>query len=534
MENILNKINNENDNKIETYLQASLTTPQIKNLLKLEGKHDDEINALVEKYEASKNKIKKFIIKFIDKIKDKHGDLDIPEIIKIGMKFAKKHGFTKAEEKAFINQVITGDIEKPYTPFPEMPYSEMSKFLCFSSVPSFMNIKATDQTILDEISVLFDASIAIHTTIKQKCCTYMLCSPEAITEKYNKNNHSSTFIHPVIAALFLPKIEAIEKRMLISNIGRIAIQYLADFHKKYQPITHMESSINFNLINNFAQDHNYISFSNHDTPLSIILKKFKIQINLYENVLALRLGRYYLMNDNLNDYISGLTKNLQNLELKFFDNPEYNNFWNESAYLKKLLAAFSLRPIIAELTSFTPPSTKMIANIPIVNVKLPMQNLTKEMTSVKLVSGLSQIDNFIINNKITQKYKTVIYCSDVLFFSVNRRQKKIDCTNTKKTSTIDIINTTEIDFDMIYMIKNNKFYLRSIVIVNPNGKECSSIIINYSKIQDVNNEYLYYNPCNKDNIISYISEETGDEKNPGFYELARKYGTIFIYSIDKF
>ena len=102
-------INKENDNEIETYLQTGLTTQQIANLLRLEGKDEKKIAAFVEKYEDTKHKINKYIKKFIDKIKVKYGDLAVPELVKGGMKFAQKHGFTKAEEKAFIDQVMNSD-----------------------------------------------------------------------------------------------------------------------------------------------------------------------------------------------------------------------------------------------------------------------------------------------------------------------------------------------------------------------------------------------------------------------------------------
>lgn len=571
--------------EVESYLQTGLPPYQVANLMKLAGKDESEIAALVERYEESRKKMKKYIKKFINKIERYYGELDIPELVKKGMKFARKHGFSKVEEKEFIDQVMKGD--DIYQPYPEMPYSEMSKFLGFSSVPSFMNIKPTDHAILDEISQLFDGSKGIHGAIKQNLAVYKSCSPEAITGRYDRDKHNiAVFIHPVIVALFLPKLKAIEKRMLISNIGRMVVQRSSHLLKKYQAysssIVAPEIEADLDLMTDIARDPNSMNYFSDDTPLSNLLKRFKIQIELYKNVLSLRSGNYYSKNesDMGDDYVSGLSKILQSYEWTYFDSPEYYHIQDEGTVLRKLLSVFSLRPTFTQLSSLMTSSTMGYSNFgtsrltyvntPIVNVRLPRISVAGNQTApfIRLSSALSQTENFIENKMIIPKHKVVIHTRDLLFFYVNRRYHEIKFQSTQfnlnymtlpgTISNLTNVNQTELHFDERFQIGSDRqqFFLRSVVVLNyvpyvESGLAtigCSSIVINNKNPHPAQNitrsspVYFYYNPVTAN--LMYVGKnqqyttnkpimtipEYKTSSGPGFYDLARKFGTVFVYS----
>jgi hypothetical protein len=569
--------------EVESYLQTGLPSYQVANLMKLSGKDEGEIGALVERYEESRNKIKKYIRKFIDKIERKYGELDVPELIKKGMKFARKHGFSKAEEKEFVDQVMKGD--DIYQPYPEMPYSDMSKFLGFSSVPSFMNIKPTDHAILDEISQLFDGSKGIHGAIKQNLALYKSCSPEAITGRYDRDKHNiAVFIHPVIVALFLPRINAIQKRMLISNVGRMVVQRSFHLLKKYQAYSSQiigpEIQADLELMTDIARDPNSMNYFSDDTPLSNLLKRFKIQIEVYKNVLSLRSGNYYSKNesDMGDDYVSGLNKILQSYEWTYFDSPEYYHIQDEGTFLRKLLSVFSLRPTFTQLSSLMTSSAMGYSNFgtsrltyvntPIVNVRLPRISVAgnQAVPFIRLSSALSQTEYFIENKMIIPKHKVVIHTRDLLFFYVNRRYHEIKFQNTNfnlnymtlpgTISNLTNVNQTELHFDEKFQIGSDRepFFLRSVVVLNfipyLDSKittiGCSTIVINNQSpgqnLVRANPVYFYYNPVTANLMFVGNNKQYTTNKpvmtipeyktatGPGFYDLARKFGTIFVYS----
>jgi hypothetical protein len=581
MSNRTNTSTNTDD--MEGYLQLDLPPQQLANMLRAEGVEEKEIDARIEKYEASRHKIRKYIRKFIEKIERKYGDLDVPELIKKGMKFAQKHGFTKSEERKFINQVMTGDVDTPYIPFQEMAYTEMSKFLGFSTLPSFMNIKATDHSILDEISTLFHASTGLHGAIKNNLSTYKSCAPEAITGKYDRDKHNITeFIHPVIVALFLPKISSLEKRMLISNIGRMIIQrsshLLRQFRGYSATVIQTELNADLELMYDIAKDPNSMNYFSDDTPLANLLKRFKIQIELYKNVISLRDGKYYSKSDSdfsTGSHVSGLGKILQSYEWTYFDSPEFYHVQDEGTFLRKLLSVFSLRPTFTQLSSLMTTSTMgysnfgaarmTFVNTPIINVKLPrnMYGATQAVGAhVRLNSALSQTENFIENKMIIPKHKMVIHSRDLVFFYANRRYHTINFTNMDISlryinlpgtmSSITSVNQTELHFEEDFPIGNERFYLRSVVVLNNVPKSefattgCSSIVISANTPNGVARArgrpvYYYYNPVTANLMfiknskyttnspIMTLSEHRGPDK-PGFYDLARKLGTLFVYS----
>jgi hypothetical protein len=117
------------------------------------------------------------------------------------------------------------------------------------------------------------------------------------------------------------------------------------------------------------------------------------------------------------------------------------------------------------------------------------------------------------------------------------------------------INTTELAFgdsanDLSVQIGNDTFNLVSVVVLNPllDGQlatGCSSIVVSpvdYS-IGRTRPTYFYYNPLGssvlheispgtfaRNEPISLMPEHSADPRIPGFFETARKFGTVFVYS----
>jgi hypothetical protein len=577
------------DADFEAYLKSGLPSMQVESLLRSQNKDEKEIRAFMDKFEVSKKKINKLIKKFVEKIEQRYGHLDTPELMKKGLKFASKHNFTHAEKEAFIRFVLKGDTDAQYMPFQELGYTEMAKFLGFAAQPGqSISVKPTDHNALNEIARLYDASKPIHSAIRNNVVMYTECSPDAVSGLYDHQRHNiNMFIHPLIVALFLSKIDVLEKRMLHSNIGRLVVHRTQAYFQTQQAGTKkfMNWNINtsdllptelkadFELAFDIARDPNSLNYFSDESPMSNLLKRYNVQIELWKNVLSLRQGKFYSKSDNFNedDGITGLVKVLSQYDWTYFDSPDLYQVHDEGTLLRKLLAVFSFRPTFTQIASLVHNtsvgysnmgvmSKATFINTPICNVKIPSQMYGTVTTtnSVSLADALSQSDWFIENKMLVPKSKTVIHSRDIIFFYVNRRHQSVNFANVDMRfnylslpgtlSGITSINTTRLEFTETIQVGQDNFCLRSVVALNPllDGQlstGCSSVIIRKADhtIGMQQPVYYHYNPVAagisirmQNNLyqrpapISAL-QHTSVDNYQGYDELIHQYGTVFVF-----
>jgi len=268
----------------------------------------------------------------------------------------------------------------------------------------------------------------------------------------------------------------------------------------------------------------------------------------------------------------------------FFDSPELFNVQDEGTVLRKLLAIFSCRPSFTQLSSFsnrygmghttiTNLSKTVFINIPIVNIKLPIDLIGNQVHAISLARALTQTDYFIEHKVVVPKNKSVIYSNEVAFFYANRRFPSVNFNNTNCAMTMrylslpvsfinqTTINKTVIHFENRFRIGRDWFNLRSVIMLQRppiTGVDiatgCSAAIVVDSNaptnlFQGANAPYIYihYNPSiasiqyldgnqpqGKSQFvantpISYIDEYTSDPSRIGFKTEAKERGTIFFY-----
>lgn len=567
----------------EFYLKSDMPSAQIIAVLKAQRKDSKEIDAFMAKYETAKKRIGKLVRKFVEKIEQQYGHLDVPELIKKGIKFAAKHNFTDAEKESFIRHVLKGENDAPFSMYQDLNRTEMSKFLGFSTYNSgqMLEIKATDQRVLDEIVRKYNETRFLHTSIKNQVINYRDCAPEALTGKYDRTKHNvSMHIHPVLFALFVPKVAAIEERMLYANIGRMvahrAQPYIRNVNlaDSYLP---GELDADVALAFDIARDPNSLAYFSDEQPIANLLKRFLIQIKLWHNVLNLRQGRYYSINDyDVDDGVTGLLKILNSYDWTFFDSPDLYQVQDEGTILRKLLAVFSLRPSFTQITPISPISPfanrsglghsniasiakSTFVNTPVVNIKLPSVVSGGTAAPVSLRSALSQSDWYVENKMLVPKHKSVMYSRDIAFFYTNRKYQAVNFANIDMAfryvnlpithTNVTSINETELHFQDVLPIGNERFELRSVVVVQKPQVTghvstgcCAFVVKNIFPTK----AYYYYNPqgasfmqldggvYEESNPVSLVLEHEesidGQPSKVGFYETARKFGTIYMYT----
>jgi hypothetical protein len=453
-----------------------------------------------------------------------------------------------------------------------------------------IKVASTDMSKLNELHMYYDQTKHIHADVKNQIFNYRDCAPEAITGSYDRTKHNiGVSIHPVLAALFFPKVKYLERRMLMTNIARMVLSraqaYLprgkANFHLNLN-LAPGELDAEFELAYDIAHDPNSLAYFEDDSPLENIIKRFKCQIELYKCVLNLRQGRYYATSYQETEGIAGFIRVINSYDWTFFDSPEFYHVQDEGTVLRKLLAVFSCRPTFTQLSAFssryglghttiTNLSKTVFVNIPIVNIKLPIDLVGNQVHTISLARALTQTDYFIEHKTVVPKNKSVIYSNQVAFFYANRRYPSVNftslnCTMRYVSLPTSFINTTTINKSLInysprFRIGRDMFMLRSVVFLQRppiSGVDvaigCSAAVVVDSCMNDSTNlwqnagtAYIHYNPSvaslqyldkNQGNNVSqyvsntpvtFIDETTNDPNRIGFRDEAQCRGTIFFY-----
>jgi hypothetical protein len=321
-----------------------------------------------------------------------------------------------------------------------------------------------------------------------------------------------------------------------------------------------------------VKDPNSLAYFSDDSPITNMMKRFKIQIELWKNVLSLRQGRYYAAGYE-EDGINGFLRVLSQYDWSFFDSPDMFHVQDEGTVLRKLLAVFSLRPTFAQISSltnktvmgysnFTGLARTTFLNIPIINVRLPTLLTSVPSGSIHLNNAMAQSDWYIENKMLVPKNKSVIYSGDLVFFYANRRYQSVNIANLSlnfRYTSVPMqtwnvghtaVNESLLNFDERIKIGKDDFYLRSVVMVyKPPVADhvsvgSSAVIVKRSGPGVAAPVYLHYNPVlanymfqspsggyrANDPITGLPATSTPGSGLPNFSEQAKKFGTIFVYS----
>ena len=446
-----------------------------------------------------------------------------------------------------------------------LPNTRLAKVLGYT-VNGFegkMKVDAKEMDVLQEILRLYGEYKALHSNVVLQSLVYRDCAPEAITGVFKpKLDNSFSYIHPVIAALFLPKIQMLEEHFLYSNIGYIvkcrtegeAINTKPDYEVLYDMITDPNDRV-----------------CDYDSVMVDLRNRFILQIKLWESVLSLRQGKYY--NDKFTDFLVSVN----NCRINMFDSPDFAYVKDEGAVLRQLMTAFSMRPTVVSTTplanmittnpyAFSSPYETQITTIPMIALRLPL-NIQNNSSAFYLKEALEQRQWFMENNNLVPKRQNILFSKDIMVFYVNRRFQSVNVTkltapynfNTLPMTIagFERLNDRVINFDQMINIRDDAYFLRSVVMIERSAISdkklitgCTAGVITESNFSEgkFDETYLLYDPqgasirfgksddAMKDTNrpITEISGKPSLANNSGtFYERASRHGTIFIYAKGK-
>jgi hypothetical protein len=504
--------------------------------------------------------------KFAQLIREKYGNNQYPFhiLLEKAYKYKVKHGLNDDEFSEF-QRIYENELIGLKSPDVFAPSTNLQKVLGNVSVDyqGFnMKLNESDYKIVQDIIKLHATSKALHSQVLLQSIQYEDCSLEAFTGKYNRDIHNvSNHIHPVIAALFLPKIDILENHFIHSNISNIV---KTRYNK--EAFTSMSDAL---LYDSLIKDPNDVVCDSRSILLDLH-NRAHLQNQLWNNILALRNGQYY--NSSFREFINAV----DTCKMNKYDSPDLVYGRSDGTILKRLLSAFSFRPTVVTTTpvyqvfNINPYQQNIkptVTYVPMINLKLPFA--ANDNSPIELKDALEQTQLLLENGVVVPKHTSLIYSRGVLFFYIDRRANVIlnhqgipsFAFNKLPTAVagFDKLNTRPVNFDTVFKIRNDEYQLRSVVLseTNQNSLDDNLIIGSTTAIMihqnfnadRFNDEFYLYDPyCvvkpeilgsgMSKSVVRYdpiqpVIGISSNNKIVSFIDMARTRGIIFMYQLVK-
>merc|ERR1711991_2075 len=231
------------DNEVKKLFRDNTQQISQAAMYKLREKYGDEdvLDQIQDVFMEKSRELKKRAKKFARMIMERYANQNYPLhiLLKKALKFKVKYNLSDTEFEEFrriYEQQITG--ERPTTHVSvTVPFTSMSRALGQGKVDANDGMKFDDKdySVLHDILRLHAEKKPTHAQVVLQSMVYKDTAYEAITGQFITDKHNPhCHIHPVIAALFLPKIRLLEDSMLRSNIA-----YIVKTRYSKQPILTM-------------------------------------------------------------------------------------------------------------------------------------------------------------------------------------------------------------------------------------------------------------------------------------------------------
>jgi len=483
-----NEVNNETAIKeVQQLLKNGIVdlTPDIINRLRSKYSDDNVVDAIMESFADRRDKIGKVSAIFMDAFQRKYRNeffsMSLSKFMKRALKYKTKYNLSNEEleeakrifEMRIFNSQSTSAVNVVY------PNTNLSRALGYPVTESTDVIKPSntdDYGSLQEIIKLYQIFRSLHSYVVIQTMTYTDLQPEALNGLFNPTKHNvNVYVHPVIAALFLPKIRQLEERMLYANIAGI----INTRYNGQRIITKPDFELFYSIVIDPAD-----AVCDTISPMRDLKSRAEVQIQLWNNVYNLRSGKFYEATSI--EFMAYIDK----CKISTVDNPDLLYLSDEGVILRRLFSIFAFRPIIVQTIPIMgvittnplniPVQINSLTAIPYITFRLPQVPVLGQ--SYSLDQAVSQIQYYMENGTFVPKMTQLLNCNGPIIFYVPRRVTVLPLNiqapqisyfgmKNYKNSTRDYqqINTMEINYDQTINIKSygsdsiNNYYLRSIV-----------------------------------------------------------------------
>ena len=397
------------------------------------------------------------------------------------------------------------------------------------------NLNDSDLKYLQEIIKLHALNKPLHANVYLQSLNYKDCNITVISAQFDQNRDIIyNCIHPVLAALFIPKFPIIDSTFLRSNISGLV-------KNKYnnEPLYRSDNELFYNLIN----DPNDVVCDNKSSILDL-LNRTQIQSQLWNNVLHLRNGKFY--HNTLPNFLTAI----DNCRINKYDSPDMIYGRHDGIILKRILATFSFRPTVVSTwmdinkNPFVQTNVPVVSRISTINVKInpidPSVNGTIDLSDQIKISH-----TVLANSKLTDRQTNIIYSNGVLIFYIDRRNHIIKYNRNQLSYAVKTpiavsgfhsLNDFKVIAPENLMVQNDSFNLRSVVVAEISDNQQSKQIIGSSTFiinKEMPCDYFHYDPLLFDqNTNPQLNYEPIFLSNKvEFDDAVITKGIIFIYEL---
>jgi hypothetical protein len=524
--------------------------------LRSQYKDDDLVNSIQSAFAEKHTNISKKAKKFAQLIREKYSQTQTPfhTLLEKAHKYKVKYGLTDdefAEFQRIYEQELVGlkstEVVQPQTNLMKVLGGMTLDYSGFQG-----KLEDNDFKYLQEILKLHASTRPLHAQVLLQSMQYTDCDLQAVTGTYNRDLHRvGEHVHPVVAALFLPKFGVVENFFLFSNIaGIVKSRYNGE---------PLQSRPDYEVFYALTTDPNDVVCDNR-SPVLDLLNRAQLQSQLWNSVLHLRNGQYY--NASFKDFVSSVDMCRLNKQ----DTPDllYGRF--DGVIIKRLLSAFSFRPTVVATTplvmnsvSLNPyllNSRPLVTAVPMINMRLPPQ-LTSN-APVELKSALEQTQYFLEGGAIVPRNTSLIWSRGILVFYVDRRATSISYNDQMNQFSMNVlpasvaiggferINTGRVVVPETLSIRDESYELRSVVIseLNYNAEGGKNLVLGSSALirqpADFaagrnNANFFYYDPYGPlkaigQNPVTSIAYQDDKGFDNNFIGMAQNVGNVFIYA----
>lgn len=535
---------------LKKYLGRDVSQYKIIDSLKQRGKNDEEVQRILSEYNSERKRVREFAKKVRNKMELKYADLSLTKQIEKINDYRKKYKFDNIETEKLVDIIFNmRDIQLAHR---EMPYNEVTRFWGWQpkEVTSYgeMKIDQQDAEAFDTILALHDKYSTLHDRVMSQSIDYQGSTPVKVTFERTKVDIYSC-VHPIVVAMFLPKIRVFEERMLLASFGELV--YTLGKQK-----TELTNQMNVELFQDINQDESYGSvIGKKFRPGMDTLDRFALQIELWKSVYALRNNNYCAENMEPIDFKKAVDKCRDNLIGSAWE----MNVKDEGMAMRKLLNAFSLAPTYIQTTPqvshgyneavITPNEIDSYTRVNLITYRI-RPSVSEFEEQQKLTEAFSRVHTFKHKNKMIQKKLTILYSKGVLVFYIPRRkQNAIDLKKIFEPYKFTSMPVTQSRWQNLdktpvlvdYTIgpigtQNQVFNLKSVVAIETRRTDdaiigsCAMVVFGREA-----NSIVHYSPfdygAGKDiEFMKSINESNTDSSVITFESKSRTNGTLFIYT----
>jgi hypothetical protein len=453
-----NKTSNRSDDidkEVANLLKKSDRTRTTYNLLedlKTKYKEDEIVDSIMKKYNEKLKRVRHLAEKIKDRLLTKYPNLSMKEYIEKIADYKRKYEFDDSEMQAIINSIFSKRDPFGNPEALDVNYNEMSKALGFIpasfNLTGKLNLKKDDFEYVQNLLTLAGVTKELH---NQVILQHFVYNPEndiqiiANSEFDRQRINIFSYVHPVVVALFLPKFRVLDSHMLLAGIAEII--------QRKQDGQEIMTQPEYELYWDIATDPAETACVTRTKPFADLVNRANVQTKLWEAVLNLRQGKIYLQ-DHLTSFITAIDA----CRASVFDAADLAFVKDEGTIMRKLLAAFSLRPTIvltspvyavSNITSNIPPiAASHITTLSMITVRIPM-SLKKGAETVSLDKALSMEQLYIHHRQLTIKEQSILYSRELLIFYVHRRTQSINAARLTNPYSISYLPLTMNQFERL-------------------------------------------------------------------------------------